>query len=140
MYEHSRALYRALKPMLIADSVSPHRPPRRLLAIVEDSLERMAEDARMFPTPADHLFARARSLFGAQDQLRALRIIERHVGVATASFVARRREHGPNLRRCAALNRRGEPCQREPLRGGRFCPSHARRMPVPMAAEASPAA
>ena len=29
-----------------------------------------------------------------------------------------------SLLRCAAVNRRGKPCGREPLRGLRYCPSH----------------
>lgn len=128
MYEHSRSLYRALKPLLIHDVGHAGMLERRLLRVCEDSVERMAEDARLLPSPSRHLFRSVRTLIRAQDQLRAYVLIERELGRATEWFRAERRANGPNLRRCAALNRRGQPCEREPLRGGRHCPSHAPRV------------
>jgi hypothetical protein len=127
VYEHSRALFRALKPFLVQDSAHPGLRHRRLLRVCEEAVERMAEDARLTPSPARHVFRRVRTLIRAQDQLRAYAAIERELREAAEWFAAERREHGPNLRRCAALNRRGQPCEREPLRGGRYCPSHAPR-------------
>ena len=75
---------------------------------------------------ARSLFAAARSLMRAQDQLRASLIIDAHF-VAGARLLRGRARRGRARRlhpRCAALNRKGKPCGREPIWGTPFCVSH----------------
>ena len=127
MYELSRDMYRALKPSVLPDPRNPGRSERVLLMACEATVERIARDLRRYPRPARHLFAQIRFLFPLQDQLRAYRIIEEQVQTALEHLEA---EVGPDIAgrasalRCAAVNRKGKPCGREPLRGSRYCPSH----------------
>lgn len=126
MYELSRDLYRALKPSVIPDPRQPGRSERLLLAACEHSIERIARDLRRYPRPARHMFSQIRFLFPLQEQLKAYHVIEEHLRRALETLEA---EVGPeagrsSALRCAAINRKGKPCGREPLRGSRYCPSH----------------
>ena len=126
MYELSRDLYRALRPMVIADPRKPGRSERLLLASCEATIERIARDLRRYPRPARHMFGQVRFLFPLRDQLLVFHIIETHLRTALETLEA---EAGPDTGRasalrCASINRKGKPCGREPLRGSRFCPSH----------------
>jgi hypothetical protein len=125
MYEHSRDLFRLLKPELMPDAGHPGRPGRMLLAACEGSVERMAMDARFRPYAARQLFRHTRVLFPLHRQLPVFRLIERGVSKVADTLDAERASDGrQNLLRCAAVNRKGKPCGREPMRGGRYCPSH----------------
>ena len=54
-------------------------------------------------------------------------LIERGVGQVADRLDEERVDDGrDNLLRCAAVNRKGKPCGREPMRGSRYCPSHKR--------------
>ena len=74
------------------------------------------------------LFSAARSLMRAHDQLLASHLIDRHLARARAYFEVERGAQGVDANpRCAALNRKGKPCGREPIWGTPFCVSHTAR-------------
>jgi hypothetical protein len=56
-------------------------------------------------------------------------LIRRHIGRARGYFEAERGVQGldGSAPRCAALNRKGKPCERAPIWGTPFCISHAGR-------------
>ena len=126
---YTRDLWKALRPSLMPDPRRPGWSERYLLQACEAGISRLAADPRSQPMVARSLFSSARTLMRAQDQLRASRVIEVHLGRARA-FFERERGHtgldGSNPR-CAALNRKGKPCGREPIWGTPFCVSHTRR-------------
>jgi hypothetical protein len=66
-------------------------------------------------------------LFPLSKQLIAYSVIERHMRLA-ADYVDRQARGGHSLTGepliCHATTRRGTACQREPLPGSRYCPSH----------------
>jgi hypothetical protein len=66
-------------------------------------------------------------LFPLSKQLVAYSVIERHMRLA-ADYVDLQARGGHSLTGapliCHATTRRGTPCQREPLPGCRYCPSH----------------
>lgn len=129
MYQFSRAIYRDLAPL-----VREHRSfggavraRRTLLEACETTVERLATDRHYFRQPARFLFEQVRTLFPLRAQARVRRVIERHLAVATAYVDEHWREgvtfDGSPLR-CHATTRKGTPCQRVPLPGSRYCPSH----------------
>ena len=60
-------------------------------------------------------------------QMRVYRTIDRYMAVA-AEYVDRREQEGVSLDgtplSCHASTRKGTPCQRVPLPGSKYCPSH----------------
>jgi hypothetical protein len=128
MDRFSRALAEALAPSLMPDPRRPGWAEGYLREICEAGMSRLAADPRAEPMAARSLFASARSLMRAQDQLRAARLIEVHLARARAYFERDRGATGADgSPRCAALNRKGKPCGREPMWGTPFCVSHTRR-------------
>jgi hypothetical protein len=103
-----------------------------LLEACTAGVSRIAADPRSQPMAARSLFTAARSLMRAHDQLRTAQIIETHLARARSYFEADR--GGPqasgSAARCAALNRKGTPCGREPIWGTPFCVSHTVRPKV----------
>lgn len=137
MYELSRDLYRELRPDVIAQAHHPGRAERLLLAECEHTVQRLARDLHRYPRPARDLFRRIRFLFPVSQQLRVFGVIERHITDALDELQSRLAAEPGRVSalRCAAVNRRGTPCGREPLRGSRFCPSHrhlGQPLPTPM--------
>lgn len=128
----TRALWRALTPSLMPDPRRPGWSERYLMQVCAAGVARVAADPRSQPMAARSLFASARSLMRAQDQLRAARIIEVHFARARSHFEAERGTTGPDgsTPRCAALNRKGKRCGREPIWGTPFCVSHTGRPAV----------
>lgn len=126
---YTRALWRALVPSLVPDPRRPGWSERYLLQVCESGISRVAADPHSEPMVARSLFAAARSLISAQDQLRASLVIDAHVSRARAFFEAERGASGipGSTPRCAALNRKGKPCAREPIWGTPFCVSHTPR-------------
>jgi hypothetical protein len=128
MRRQAHALWRALLPSLLPDPRRPGWSERYLLAACEASVARLAADPASEPMASRTLFSGARSLMRAQDQLRASLIIERHLARARAHFETERDLQGiDGTPRCAALNRKGRPCGRDPVWGTAFCVSHASR-------------
>ncbi|MEW6583178.1 MAG: hypothetical protein AB1416_10505 [Actinomycetota bacterium] len=125
VYEHSRDLYRRLRGLLVPDARRPAGPPRALYAGCLEMVTEMAKEGGRAHRPAERLFSRVRHLFAPHAQLIAYRVIDREVARVAQALVERARRGGRgNLLTCVATTRRGKPCQREPLRGSAYCPSH----------------
>jgi hypothetical protein len=128
MYQFSRSIYREL-----ASEVQPFRGEdvcisrQRLLRSCEAAMERLATDRHYFARPARTLFRDVRQLFPISQQMRVHHIIERHVELAREYVDSQAREgvtfDGSPLR-CHASTRKGTACQRVPLPGSKYCPSH----------------
>lgn len=126
MRRFSDELFRALRPTLMPDPRRPGWPEQYLREACEAGIARLAADPRSLPMVARSLFNGSRSLIRAHDQLRAVKIIEHHVRRARSYFDAERGAAGAagGPPRCAALNRKGKPCGREPIWGTPYCVSH----------------
>lgn len=125
MYQFSRSIFRELAPR-IGSTNGDHSAARlELLQACEATMQRMVTDRRYFAHPAKTLFNDVRVHFSLADQVQVYMVIERHTKLAL--------EHVEQLaalgldgvpRRCHASTRKGTPCQREPLPGRDYCPSH----------------
>jgi hypothetical protein len=127
MYRFSRSIYRELSPRVEdCDEVAVASAARQhLLEASEATVRRMAED-RCFARPARTLFSEVREHFALAEQVRVYMVIERYLDLA-AEFLERLPEDvrlGGQPRHCQASTRKGTPCQREPLPGRDYCPSH----------------
>jgi hypothetical protein len=128
MYQFSRSIYREL-----ASDVSSGRngdvcrERQRFLRACEVAMERLALDRHYFAKPVRTLFRDVREFFPITHQMRVYRVIERHVVLATEYVEQQAREgvtfDGSPLC-CHASTRKGTPCQRMPLPGSKYCPSH----------------
>jgi hypothetical protein len=128
MYQFSRSMYRELADYVVADQCSGIGSPKaRLLTSCEAAIERLAADRHYFARPARSLFNDVRMLFPLSKQMVAYSVIDRHMRLA-AEYVDLQARGGVSLTGapliCHATTRRGTPCQREPLPGSRYCPSH----------------
>jgi hypothetical protein len=128
MYQFSRSLYRELAGDVVSsrgEDVALAR--QQFLRACESSMERLAGDRHHFAKPAKRLFSDVRHLFPITEQLRVFRACERHMTLAT-KFVDSRLRAGVTFDGspvcCHASTRRGTACQRVPLPGSRYCPSH----------------
>jgi hypothetical protein len=128
MYQFSRSMYRELACFVEPEQYCGVGPTKaRLLSSCEAAVERLASDRHYFARPARTLFNDVRMLFPLSKQLVAFSVIERHMRLA-ADYVDAQARGGHSLTGapliCHATTRRGTPCQREPLPGSRYCPSH----------------
>jgi hypothetical protein len=128
MYRFSRSIYRELGPRVIEDEYDPTgcRNKQLVLDSCEGTIRRMALDGRYFARPARTLFNDVRTHFAIGDQLLVWVVIERNITLAK-EFLAKLPEGaalGGVPRPCRAHTRKGTPCQREPLPGRDYCPSH----------------
>lgn len=125
MYRFSRAIYRDLQPHLLKGQLRPELGQRLLLSACERNIERLARDHRRFARPAAALFSDVRALFPVSMQLMAYDVIEVHMNNALEFLDAEVAERGSaDLLRCRATNRKGKACQRVPVTGSDYCPSH----------------
>ena len=128
MYRFSRSIYRELAPAVIEDDRDPTGCTNKQLVLdaCEDVIRRLTYDRRYFARPARALFCEVRMHFAINDQLRVWRVIERNINLALGFL--ERTPPGTGLdgvpRHCRAHTRKGTPCQREPLPGRDYCPSH----------------
>jgi hypothetical protein len=128
MYRFSRSIYREIAPRVIEDENDPTgcRNKQLVLDACEGTIRRLTVDGRYFARPARTLFNDVRTYFAMGDQLAVWRAIELNIQLAQ-EFLARLPE-GAGLdgipRQCRAHTRKGTPCQREPLPGRDYCPSH----------------
>lgn len=128
MYRFSRSIYRELAPAVVEDEHDPTgcRNKQLVLDSCEDVIRRLTYDRRYFARPARTLFNEVRIHFAIKDQHRVLHVVERNIHLAL-EFLERLPE-GAGLdgvpRQCRAHTRKGTPCQREPLPGRDYCPSH----------------
>jgi hypothetical protein len=128
MYQFSRSLYRELGQSVMTtkgEDVCVTR--QRFLRSCEATMERLALDRHYFAKPVKTLFNDVRTFFPISEQLRVLNVIERHVMLATEYVDSQARAgvtfDGSPLC-CHASTRKGTPCQRVPLPGSKYCPSH----------------
>ena len=128
MYRFSRSIYREIASAVVEDDRDPTecRNKQAVLDACEEVIRRLTYDRRYFARPARTLFAEVRMHFAIQDQCRVWNVIDRNITLAMA-FLERMPE-GAGLdgipRQCRAHTRKGTPCQREPLPGRDYCPSH----------------
>jgi len=128
MYQFSRSMYRELAEFVVPDhNCQVGAAKTRLLNSCEAAVERLASDRHYFARPARWLFNDVRMLFPLSKQMVAYSVIERHMRLAT-DYVDMQARVGHSVSGeplvCHATTRRGTACQREPLPGSRYCPSH----------------
>jgi hypothetical protein len=128
MYHFSRSIYRELAADVIEDPADSTRcrNKQRVLDACEATIRRLVYDRRYFARPARSLFNEIRIHFAITDQLKVRRVVERYVGLAI-ELLDRLPEEAVldgRPRECHAHTRKGTPCQREPLPGRDYCPSH----------------
>jgi hypothetical protein len=108
-----------------------------VLEACERTVQRLAEDPRYFARPARTLFEEVRFYFPITQQARVYFVIDRTIGLAVSNVRAEQARRTEALNRCRATTRKGAPCQRQPLPGTAYCPSHQHlaerpgRVPVP---------
>ncbi len=128
MYQFSRSIYRDLAldviPQRGEDLVTTRQ---RFLRACEIAMERLAGDRHYFAKPVRTLFIDVRHFFAMNDQMRVYRVVELHVTRAV-QYVDEQLKAGLTIDGspvcCHASTRKGTACQRVPLPGGKYCPSH----------------
>jgi hypothetical protein len=128
VYQFSRSIYRELAPEVIEDVPgSPCANRQRFLEACESALKRLVTDRHYFAKPTRFLFNEVRAYFPMTSQVRVYTVIDRHMTLAT-EFVDLRAQEGVTLDgaplSCHATTRKGTACQRVPLPGSKYCPSH----------------
>jgi hypothetical protein len=128
MYQFSRSIYRDLVPRIDASGgvERTYAARREVLESCEATIERLVRDRRYFARPAKTLFSEVREHFALAEQVRVYMVIERHINLVEEfldSLPADVTLDGQQ-RSCLASTRKGTPCQREPLPGMDYCPSH----------------
>ena len=128
MYQFSRSLYRELAQDVLAgrsEDVSATR--MQFLRACGSSMERLALDRHYFAKPVRTLFNDVRHYFPMTDQMRVYRLCEKHMELAVEYVDSQLREgvtFDGSPACCHASTRRGTACQRVPLPGSKYCPSH----------------
>ena len=127
MYQFSRGLYRELAPMVSDDRWGAATHRRSVLQSCEVAFERLGRDRHYFAQPTRKLFNDIRVHFPMKHQRAVYDLIDRFMAIATMYVDLREREglsmDGAPLC-CHASTRKGTPCQRVPLPGSKYCPSH----------------
>src|SRR5215211_1620316 len=128
MYQFSRSVYRDLAPRIDASGgvEETFKARQQLLQSCEATIERLVSDRRYFARPAKTLFTEVREHFALAEQVRVYMVIERHIDLIEEfldSLPADVTLNGEQ-RSCPASTRKGTPCQRDPLPGMDYCPSH----------------
>jgi len=128
MYQFSRSIYRELAGEVVNAKRDGGCAARQgLLFACERTMERLAADRHYFARPVHSLFSEVRDFFPIESQLRVLRVIERHVALAT-EYVDTQARSGVTFDGsplwCHATTRKGMSCQRVPLPASKYCPSH----------------
>jgi len=128
MYQFSRSMYRELGPLVVGDRYGTACSNRQhFLQACETAFQRLAKDRHYFARPSRTLFNDVRFFFPICEQVRVYRVIDRYMHVAK-HFVDEREREGISLDGnplcCHASTRKGTPCQRVPLPGSKYCPSH----------------
>lgn len=126
MYQFSRSIYRELSPRMSPEAGTGCASKQRILDACESTMQRLVSDRRYFAKPTKALFGDLRAYFPINDQLYVYRVVDRNVRMALQYL-----ESAPpddlaleGARDCRAHTRKGTPCQREPLPGRDYCPSH----------------
>jgi len=128
MYQFSRLLYRELVHAVVpARGEDIARTRQRFLRECEHAMDRLAADRHYFANPARTLFRDVRNFFPLSEQLRVYGACEQTMALAT-EYVDTHLRAGVTFDGspvcCHASTRRGTACQRIPLPGNKYCPSH----------------
>jgi hypothetical protein len=128
MYQFSRAIYRTLSEELSTNESDRYAQARHeLLEACERAVDRVANDRHYFARPTRSLFKDVRDLFPITSQMRVYRVIEHYMGLAgklVDNYARLGMQYDGTPLRCHASTRKGTPCQRIPLAGNQYCPSH----------------
>ena len=123
MYQISRAIYRELSCAI----VTGREGHAEVLNACEVAVQRLATDRHYFANPARTLFRDIRPNFPLQAQERVWTIVRDYVVAAERmldDLTSTGRDAFGNALQCRATTRRGTPCQRSPVHGNGYCPSH----------------
>lgn len=128
MYRFSRSIFREIGPLVQEDYRSNGTTNReRVLESCESAIRRLACDRRYFAKPARTLFEDVRTYFPIKHQLHVYQVIESNLSLAS-SFLEALPPGSPEIEgeqaHCRAFTRKGTACQRQPLPGMDYCPSH----------------
>ncbi len=128
MYQYSRAIYRSVKDLIdpYANRATRLAYRRAVLQECELTVERLAADPHYFARPDRTLFLDIRRYFPITAQAQVAWAVSEGVGAAV-SFIEAQVEAGlfdGGIARCKATTRKGKACQRTPLPGRDYCPSH----------------
>jgi hypothetical protein len=128
MYRFSRSIYRELSPKVIESPEDPTgcASKQRVLDACESAVRRLAYDRRYFARPTRTLFTEIRTAFSMNDQLFVYTVVDRYLSLAIEHLEQLPTDAGlgGQAPECQAHTRRGTPCQRTPLPGRDYCPSH----------------
>ena len=128
MYQYSRAIYRSIKDLIdpYVDRETQLEYRRAVLEECEQTMERLVADPHYFARPDRALFADIRRYFPITAQAQVAWTVGEGLGAAT-TFIEQQVEAGlldGGVSRCHATTRKGKACQRTPLPGRDYCPSH----------------
>lgn len=128
MYQYSRAIYRSIKDLVdpYVDSRTRLHYRRAVLTECEETMSRLAAEPQYFARPDRTLFQDIRRYFPITAQAQVAWAVREGVAAAVA-FVEAQIEAGlldGGIARCRATTRKGKACQRTPLPGRDYCPSH----------------
>ena len=128
MYQYSRAIYRSIMDLIdpYADTATRLESRRAVLFECEQTMARLAEDPHYFARPDRALFSDIRRYFPITAQAQVAWAVREGVAAAT-TFIDAQIEAGAldgGIARCRATTRKGKACQRTPLPGRDYCPSH----------------
>ena len=128
MYQYSRAIYRSIKDLIdpYADRSLQLEYRRAVLCECEETMTRLAQDPHYFARPDRTLFHDIRRYFPITAQAKVAWAVREGVSAAVG-FIEAQLEAGlldGGISRCKATTRKGKACQRTPLPGRDYCPSH----------------
>ena len=128
MYQYSRVIYRSVKDLIDPYVDRPTRLEyrRAVLCECEETMARLAQDPHYFSRPDRALFQDIRRYFPITSQAHVAWVVKEGVSAAVA-FIEAQLEAGlldGGVARCKATTRKGKACQRTPLPGRDYCPSH----------------
>ena len=128
MYQYSRAIYRSIKDLIdpYVDAETRLRYRRNVLTECELTMSRLAADPHYFARPDRALFLDIRRYFPITAQGQVAWAVGEGISAAV-SFIDAQIEAGAfdgGIARCKATTRKGKACQRTPLPGRDYCPSH----------------
>ena len=126
MYQFSRSIYRELAPRISTTTNASCASKQQILSACEGTMRRLLTDRRYFARPTKALFTELRGHFPISEQLFVFQVVDRNVKLAIRYLDEVPADELAQLveRECKAHTSRGTPCQREPLPGRDYCPSH----------------
>jgi hypothetical protein len=128
MYQYSRVIYRSIKDLIdpYVDDETRLDYRREVLGECEQTMARLAADPQYFARPDRTLFQDIRRYFPITAQAQVAWAVREGISAAV-SFIEAQIEAGAfdgGVARCRATTRKGKACQRTPLPGRDYCPSH----------------